>query len=229
MLYLQDVNPTRNDFTTGPDPSRIDHSTAITPDSDSAPQPYDKVNFQHSTNISHQPSNSTPPPNTSTLHHYPTEDYPSDNFHHPPPSDGSEHSTHPQSHHHQPYQPEHQQPYHSQQNAPPSFSYPNFQSYPSYYQHSDASYSNLPPPNIATYHSNAQYDSIARNGSSVPEASPAKYECDSGNYEPLPEQITEAQKAARFAVKAFDDGDIYVAFDYLKKSLELLIKPSADH
>ncbi|KAI3466461.1 hypothetical protein Pfo_023124 [Paulownia fortunei] len=244
-----DLEPSRSDFAISPDPSRIDPSTTIEPDSDSSPQPYDKVNLQYSTNISPQPSNTMPAPssNMSTPHHYPTDDYPSDYFHQPPPSNSSEHSIYPQSYHHQPYQPELQQhlPQHYPSQNVPSYSDPNFQSYPSftesslptapshyptYYQGSDASYSNLPPANTATYPSSAQYDSIARNGS-VSEASPTttpKYEYDS-NYQPSPEQIAEAHKAARFAVGALAFDDVSVAVDYLKKSLELLTKPSAGH
>lgn len=60
-----------------------------------------------------------------------------------------------------------------------------------------------------------------------PTAGP-EYEYDS-NYEPLPGQIAEAQKAARFAVSALAFDDVFVAVDFLKKSLELLTKPSASH
>ncbi|KAL6544513.1 hypothetical protein OROMI_023375 [Orobanche minor] len=211
------------------DSNRTDPSTAITPDSDSSPQLYDKLNSQHSTNISPQPSNI---PNISTSPHYPTDNYPPDNFHQPPPDNFP----------HQTYQPELQ--HHSPQNLP-SFPYPNFQSYPSftettlptapshypsYYQGSDPSYSALPAANAANYSPSAQYDSVARNDN-VPEASQntmLKYVYDS-NYQPPPEQIAEAHKAARFAVGALAFDDVSIAVDYLNKSLELLTKPSARH
>ncbi|CAA0811385.1 Protein HOMOLOG OF MAMMALIAN LYST-INTERACTING PROTEIN 5 [Striga hermonthica] len=53
-----------------------------------------------------------------------------------------------------------------------------------------------------------------------------KYEYDS-NYQPPPEQIVEAHKAARFAVGALAFDDVSVAVEHLKKSLELLTRPSA--
>ncbi|KAL0320838.1 UNVERIFIED_CONTAM: protein OF MAMMALIAN LYST-INTERACTING PROTEIN 5 [Sesamum radiatum] len=244
----KDLEPSNSNFATSAEPGRGDPSATIPPDSDSSPQPYDQVNLQHSTNISPQPSNSmpSPPSNISTPHHYSTNDYPSDTFHQPPPSNNSEHTIYPQSYHQQPYQPEPQQhfPQHYTSQNVPSYSYPNFQSYPSftessiptapshypsYYQGPDASYSNLPPADPATYPSSAQYNSVARNGS-FSEASPTtttpKYEYDS-SYQPPPEQISEAHKAARFAVGALAFDDVSVAVDYLKKSLELLTKPSA--
>ncbi|XP_010270090.1 PREDICTED: protein HOMOLOG OF MAMMALIAN LYST-INTERACTING PROTEIN 5-like isoform X1 [Nelumbo nucifera] len=49
------------------------------------------------------------------------------------------------------------------------------------------------------------------------------------NYEPQPERIAEAHKAARFAVGALAFDDVAVAVDFLKKSLELLTNPSASH
>nr|GFD26576.1 hypothetical protein [Tanacetum cinerariifolium] len=52
------------------------------------------------------------------------------------------------------------------------------------------------------------------------------YQYDS-NYQPAPEKIAEAHKAARFAVGALAFDDVFVAVDYLKKSLELLTNPSA--
>ncbi|KAG8365112.1 hypothetical protein BUALT_Bualt18G0070500 [Buddleja alternifolia] len=236
-----DVNPSRNDFPTAPDPSRRDPSATLPPDSDLSPQPYDKVNLQHSANISPQPSNIPPSPssNISPQYHYPTDGHPSDNFHQPPPTNTS----YPQSYHHQPYHPEPPQQ-HFPQNYPsqdlPS-SFPNFQSYPSfnestiptlptvpshypsYHQGSDASYSNPPPVNTATY-------TPTRSGN-VPEASPTttqNYEYDS-NYQPSPEKIAEAHKAARFAVGALAFDDVSIAVDHLKKSLELLTNPSATH
>ncbi|KAK4386939.1 protein OF MAMMALIAN LYST-INTERACTING PROTEIN 5 [Sesamum angolense] len=243
-----DLEPSNSNFATSAEPGRGDPSATIPPDSDSSPQPYDQVNLQHSTNISPQPSNimSSPPSNISTPHHYSTDDYPSDTFHQPHPSNNSEHTIYPQSYHQQPYQPEPQQhfPQHYTSQNVPSYSYPNFQSYPSftesslptapchypsYYQGPDASYSNLPPADPATHPSSAQYNSIARNGS-FSEASPntttPKYEYDS-SYQPPPEQISEAHKAARFAVGALAFDDVSVAVDFLKKSLELLTKPSA--
>lgn len=78
------------------------------------------------------------------------------------------------------------------------------------------------------YPSNTQYSLSDRNGTASETASaPVKtYEYDS-NYQPPPEKIAEAHKAARFAVGALAFDDVAIAVDYLKKSLELLTNPSA--
>ncbi|KAL8046324.1 hypothetical protein ABFX02_08G170600 [Erythranthe guttata] len=187
----------------GPNSSRVDPSTTTAPDSD---QMYgDNVTFQNLTDISPQSSDITPP-NISTPRNNPIDDYPSDSFHQPSPQN------------------------HPFQNYPNYKSDPNFtESYlptapshvPSYYQGSDPPYSNLPPPNTS------QFVSVARSGNVLEASSPSttrKYEYDS-SYEPSPEQISEAQKAARFAVGALAFDDVCVAVDHLKKSLELLTKP----
>ncbi|XP_055823849.1 protein HOMOLOG OF MAMMALIAN LYST-INTERACTING PROTEIN 5 [Solanum dulcamara] len=172
---------------------------------------------------------------------YPGDEYPphdgysSHNFQQSPSLNASENSSYPQPYHHQPYAQEPQshfpqQPYPSQ--------FPNFQSYasfaesslpsvpshyPSHYQGADASYSTLPASSTVNYPS--QYS----NGTaSETAAAPVKtYEYDS-NYQPSPEKIAEAHKAARFAVGALAFDDVSIAVDYLKKSLELLTNPSAD-
>lgn len=232
LLFLQDLDSSSTDDAIRPD------STTTTPYSDSSPQQYDQAD------LNPQPSRITrsSSSNVSTPQHYPTDDYPSNNFHQPPPSNGSEHSIHPQSYHHQPYHPEAQQHYPSQ-NVNSSYSFPNFHSYPSftesslptapshypsYHRRSDDSYPNLPPSATASSPSSAPYVSIAGNGSvSEPSSTAApEYEYDS-NYQPPPEQIAEAQKAARFAVGALAFDDVFVAVDHLKKSLDLLTKPSA--
>ncbi|KAL0399176.1 UNVERIFIED_CONTAM: protein OF MAMMALIAN LYST-INTERACTING PROTEIN 5 [Sesamum radiatum] len=242
-----DLGPNRNHFATQPDPTTVDPAARNSPDSASSPRPYDQENFQHSTKFSRQPSNVTASPSSgiSPPPHYPTDDYPSDHLHQPPSTNNAEHSIYHQSYHHQPYQPELQQhlPQHYPSHDVPSYSYPNFQSYPSFtetslppapssypsfYQGSDASYANSPHSNTAAYPSTPQYNSSSRNGS-VSEVSPPttqKYEYDS-SYQPPPEKIAEAHKAARFAVGALAFDDVSVAVDYLKKSLELLTNPSA--
>ncbi|XP_039171801.1 protein HOMOLOG OF MAMMALIAN LYST-INTERACTING PROTEIN 5 isoform X1 [Eucalyptus grandis] len=123
----------------------------------------------------------------------------------------------------------------------PIYSYPHFQSYPSftesnlssvpsqyssYYQGHDESY---PPQSdhqtSKNYASTAQYGAGSRNGT-APEAPPAEaYKYDS-NYQPPPEKIAEAHKAARFAVGALAFDDVSIAVDFLRKSLELLTNPS---
>ncbi|KAL3640008.1 hypothetical protein CASFOL_012010 [Castilleja foliolosa] len=246
-----DPELSRSDSSIRLDPAQPYPSTPVTPGSDLSHQPYDRLNSQHPTNISPQPSNITysqssdisSSPHYPTADNYPTTDnYPTDNFHQPSLPDAPEHSIHPQSsYHQQPYQ-----QYPSQNITPQS--YPNFQSYPSfsettlptapshypssYYQGSDASsFSNL-PPGPANYPSGGHYDSVARNGN-VPEASPPavstpEYEYDS-SYQPSPEQIAEAHKAARFAVGALAFDDVSIAVEHLRKSLELLTKPSSGH
>ncbi|KAK4491752.1 hypothetical protein RD792_002527 [Penstemon davidsonii] len=200
---------------------------------------------------------------TSSPKIHPQPNYSSDNFHQPPSTNKSDHSTYHQSYHQQPYQQEPQQnlpqhythqqqyqqepqkhfPQHCTSQDVPSFSYPNIQSYPSftestlptapsqypsYYQGSDASYANTSPSTTPAYPSNAQYNSNARNGSVVEASVPTtqKYEYDS-SYQPPPEKIAEAHKAARFAVGALAFDDVSIAVDHLNKSLELLTNPSA--
>ncbi|XP_073303642.1 protein HOMOLOG OF MAMMALIAN LYST-INTERACTING PROTEIN 5 [Primulina huaijiensis] len=236
-----DLELNRSDSTVRPDP------TSIAPDSDSSPHQHLQVNFKHSPSISPQPSNvaTQPSPNIPPPPQYPTDTYPSENFHQPPSNNGPDHSIYPQTYHHQPYQQE--PPPHLPQHYPshdaPSYSYPNFQSYPSfaesslptapshvpsYYQGSDTTYTNSPPPSIsANYHSNAQYNSSGRNGG-ISETSPHKYQYDS-NYQPPPEKIAEAHKAARFAVGALAFDDVVTAVEHLKKSLELLTNPQSGH
>ncbi|KAF7831335.1 MAMMALIAN LYST-INTERACTING PROTEIN 5-like protein [Senna tora] len=115
------------------------------------------------------------------------------------------------------------------------YSYPSFteSSLPSvplnynYYQGSDASYSSQSAPLTTNYSSSAQHNSNSRNGTfSEPNSASQAYQYDS-NYQPSPEKVAEAHKAARFAVGALAFDDVSVAVDYLKKSLELLTKPSA--
>ncbi|GAB4849696.1 hypothetical protein Ancab_004490 [Ancistrocladus abbreviatus] len=181
---------------------------------------------------------------------YPAADYPSNDYHSPQPTNGQEIPSYSQSYHQQSYlqQPQTQQNMQQQypsQEIPPSYTYPNFQSYPSfsestlpavpphyssYYQGSDTSYSHQSASPVTNYSSNPQYSSNTGNGS-VPAAaqtSAQTYQYDS-NYQPPPEKIAEAHKAARFAVGALAFDDVSVAVDYLRKSLELLTNPSAGH
>ncbi|CAA3021710.1 HOMOLOG OF MAMMALIAN LYST-INTERACTING PROTEIN 5-like [Olea europaea subsp. europaea] len=198
------------------------------------------------------PSNISPPPQYPPDDTYHQPPYPTDDtYHHQPSSNRAEHS--PYSHHQYHPQLYHQEP---QQHLPqqynphdvPPYSYPNFQSYPSfsesslptapshypsYHQGSDTSYSNSSPSNTVNYPSATQYNSSGRNGGvseTLPAAAAAaatqSYQYDS-SYQPPPEKIAEAHKAARFAVGALAFDDVSVAVDHLKKSLELLTNPSA--
>ncbi|XP_059666456.1 protein HOMOLOG OF MAMMALIAN LYST-INTERACTING PROTEIN 5 [Cornus florida] len=243
------------------EPSRFEPDTKPAPESEPSPQFYDEVNTHHSANIPPSPpSNILPSPPSNILPSpppYRTTSYTSQDFHPPPSSNISENSTYLQPHHHQPYPQEPQQ--HLPQNYPsqepqhllpqnypsheiPSYSYPNFQSYPSftesslpaapshypsYHQGSDASYPTSSATTQPNYQTPAQYDSGSRNGT-VSEAVPTSaqtYQYDS-NYQPPAEKIAEAHKAARFAVGALAFDDVSVAVDFLKKSLELLTIPS---
>ncbi|KAI3828336.1 hypothetical protein L1987_02436 [Smallanthus sonchifolius] len=186
------------------------------------------------------PSSTISPPPPPPPPAYSSDDYPSNNFQQHP----SQTYHHPSSY---PQEPQH----HISQNYPsqdPSFPYPNFQSYPSfsettlppapphypssYYQGSELPYSS-PAARPTDYPYTSQYKPNAANGSGpVPEPAPAppsaqSYQYDS-NYQPAPEKIAEAHKAARFAVGALAFDDVFVAVDYLKKSLELLTNPSAN-
>ncbi|KAL8462442.1 hypothetical protein ACS0TY_033460 [Phlomoides rotata] len=217
--------------------TRVNSAPRTEPDPSSPPQTYDHEKFQHYSNFSRQPSNITPSPSLGIPppSHYPTDNYPSENIHQPPPPHNSEQPIyHQQSHH-----PQHHMPQNFPSNDVPPPSYPNFQSYPSfaesslpaapshypsYYQGSDASY------NTTTYASTPQYSSSGNNGN-VPEVSRPtveKYEYDS-SYQPTPEKIAEAHKAARFAVGALAFDDVSTAVEHLKKSLELLTNSSAGH
>ncbi|KAI7743962.1 hypothetical protein M8C21_031540, partial [Ambrosia artemisiifolia] len=180
------------------------------------------------------PSSTISPPPTSSSDEYPSNNFqqhPSQTYHHP-----SSYSQEPQHHISQNY---------PSQDLP--FTYPNFQTYPSfsettlpaapaqypssYHQGSEPPYS--PSATRPTeYPSAAQYNPNATSGSgSVPEPTPAptsaeSYKYDS-NYQPAPDKIAEAHKAAKFAVGALAFDDVFVAVDFLKKSLELLTNPSA--
>ena len=75
-----------------------------------------------------------------------------------------------------------------------------------------------------------KYDSGSVNGNHVAAPAPsasATYIYDS-NYQPPVEKITEAHKAARFAVGALAFDDVPVAVEFLRKSLELLTNPNAE-
>ncbi|KAL3503559.1 hypothetical protein ACH5RR_038008 [Cinchona calisaya] len=253
-VSFQDIEPRRSDPNTRPVteadyPPQPRSDPAVGPafESDMLPQTYDKVNFHHSANIPPSPSNvmASPSSNLPPSPSYPPDDYPSHTFHQPPPTNGSENYS--QLYHQRTYQHEPQQylPQHYPSHDVPSYAYPHFQSYPSFtdsnfpiapshypshYQGSDASYSTSSAPNTTNHPSSTQYKPTGGNGS-VPEATPTTaqtYHYDS-NYQPPPEKIAEAHKAARFAVGALAFDDVSVAVDYLKKSLELLTLPSAGH
>ncbi|KVI02288.1 protein HOMOLOG OF MAMMALIAN LYST-INTERACTING PROTEIN 5 [Cynara cardunculus var. scolymus] len=213
-------------------------SSNIPPSPSNLPPPSSNTHPPPPSNFT--PSSSLPPPPT-----YSSDDYPSNHFQqHPSPNMG-DHPNYSQTYHHPssfPLEPQHHLP----QNYPShdaSYTYPNFQSYPSfsettipaapahypssYYQGSETPYS--PPATRPSDHpSTAQYKPSGANGP-ISEPAPAaaqSYQYDS-NYQPTPEKIAEAHKAARFAVGALAFDDVFVAVDYLKKSLELLTNPSA--
>ncbi|XP_023553360.1 protein HOMOLOG OF MAMMALIAN LYST-INTERACTING PROTEIN 5-like [Cucurbita pepo subsp. pepo] len=214
-----------------------------------SPQVYDNMNNHTSLNTSPPARfhNDVDNQHPSNIPSYPAAGYPSHEFHLPPPRNEPDSSSYSQPYHHIQSYSEHQQPlphnYVSNETSP-NYSYSHFQSYPSfsetslptapshhptYYQGSDASYSShVTPP--ASYPSASQYHSNGREGTASepqPTAAPAKsYHYDS-NYQPPPEKIAEAHKAARFAVGALAFDDVSVAVEHLKKSLELLTNPSA--
>lgn len=236
----------------------------------SSPQFHDRGNDQHSANISppsqsypsagypshdvHPPPPShdvlPPPPSHDVLPPPPSHDVlpppPTHDVHPPPPTNRPNASGYSQPYHQQPYSHEPQQ--HLPHDYPPhettNYTYPNFQSYPSftesnipavssqypsYYQGSDPSYPPQAPPSTTNYPSSAQHQAGNRNGTVSEPAppTPAKtYQYDS-SYMPSPEKIAEAHKAARFAVGALAFDDVSVAVDHLIKSLELLTNPSA--
>ncbi|KAK9268700.1 hypothetical protein L1049_000460 [Liquidambar formosana] len=239
----------------GPDPSPQFHDQVNHQHSSNIPPP--SSSYPPSNYPSHDFHPPPPPPTDrsenstySQPYHQP---YPQEPQQHVPyPQEPQKHvpySQEPQQHVPYPQEPQ----THVPQNYPShetssSYSYPNFQSYPSfsesslpaapshypsYYQGADASYTpqSAPPataPPATNYASTAQYNSSSRNGTiSEPQPTPPPtYQYDS-NYQPPPEKIAEAHKAARFAVGALAFDDVSVAVDFLKKSLELLTNPSA--
>lgn len=203
---------------------------------------HDEVSNHHSTNLPQVPPS------------YPTAGYPSHDFHPPPPpppSNRPESFDYPQQYHHQSYPQEPPQqylPHNYPPHEPAPHTYPNFQSYPSftesslpavpsqypsYYQGSDASsYSSQSAPPTTVYQPpiiQVQSSSSSKKGTVSEPTAPSSaetYEYDT-NYQPPPEKIAEAHKAARFAVGALAFDDVFVAVDFLRKSLELLTNPSA--
>ncbi|KAK8643961.1 hypothetical protein V6N13_013238 [Hibiscus sabdariffa] len=107
----------------------------------------------------------------------------------------------------------------------PSFSESSLPSassqYPSFYQGSETPYNpqSAPLTTSSTTHAEWKKQEYLR-------TFPNKYQYDS-NYQPPPEKIAEAHKAARFAVGALAFDDVSTAVEHLKKSLELLTNPSA--
>ncbi|KAG4161690.1 hypothetical protein ERO13_D01G071200v2 [Gossypium hirsutum] len=204
---------------------------------------HDKIDRQHSFDI--LASHPSFPPRSYPSHGQSFPQDPQRRFPSPPPTSKSEDPTYPHAYHHQPYSQEPQQ--HLPHNFPsvdiPPYLYPNFQSYPSfsesslpsapshypsYYQGAEISYTPQSAPPTTSYSSTSQYSSTSRN-ETVSEPAPTmsqEHQYDI-NYQPPPEKIAEAHKAARFAVGALAFDDVSVAIDYLKKSLELLTNPSA--
>lgn len=255
------------------EPSNTDPVMKSAPEYDPSTRSHDRIDPQQSLTTAPSPSPPslilTPPPSnippspyptnnfqSHSFHQPPTNDYPSHNFHQPPPNDDypshssnqppnftsrSESNTYAQPYQQQPFpQDQHLSPYPSHDTA---YTYPNFQTYPSftesslpaapshhpsYHQGSDTSYNITSASDASNYPSSAQKSSNGRNGtvSDLAPASVQEFNYDS-NYQPPPEKIAEAHKAARFAVGALAFDDVSIAVDYLKKSLELLTIPSA--
>lgn len=227
-------------------PSSLSYTPAVHPSQDYHPPPPSQD--YHSP----PPSQEYHPPPSQEYHPPPSQEYhpppPSQDYHPPPPSQDYHHpparseNSYPDLYNHQQYSPEQSQ--HLGSNYPShetsSYSYPHFQSYPSFtessipsvpsnygYQGSDASYSSQSAPLATSHSSSAQHNSSSRNGTVVePKPTTQTYQYDS-NYQPAPEKIAEAHKAARFAVGALAFDDVSIAVDFLKKSLELLTNPSA--
>ncbi|KAL5700119.1 hypothetical protein ACHQM5_025608 [Ranunculus cassubicifolius] len=183
-------------------------------------------------NYQSYPSSSLPPSSPS----YPTSDYRhnTDNEFttHPPPVDRQDSfsSSYQQPYHQQtfPSEPPQPQNYPSQEFPPHPSSLPNFQSYPSFNDHT------LPvAPSHPPYYQGSETSSYSQPQyapppppaqAPLPPAQTFQYDI---NYQPSPEKIAEAHKAARFAVGSLAFDDVPTAVDFLKKSLELLTNPSS--
>ncbi|GAA0138736.1 membrane traffic protein [Lithospermum erythrorhizon] len=203
------------------------------------------VHSYHQTPPASGPENFPQHPSTDRHEHYhqppPTDGQ--ENYHQIPPNNTPENPTYSQTYHHQPYQQEPQQPLpHHYAHDSQSFSNPNLQSYPSftesslpgvqshypsYYQDSGASYTTSSAPDIVNYQSSTQYGSNGRSGSAQEAGPPSapKYKYDS-SYEPAPDKVAEAHKAAKLAAGSLAFDDVPAAVEYLIKSLELLTNPS---
>ncbi|KAJ6799026.1 protein HOMOLOG OF MAMMALIAN LYST-INTERACTING PROTEIN 5 [Iris pallida] len=225
-----------------PDRMNLGRSGSFTtkhPGADQSSQPLDRVNHHGS---------SQPPASPSS---YPGTDYPPGDYQQIPPSNSPDISSYPQAYHHQSYsndQPSAPQNYHPENSTPPPpYSYPNFQSYPSFHEttfpaaptHQPSYYHGATDATTYTHQSSvpsvSNYSSPSMNYDSgsignhvappVPAAPSYKYD---PNYQPSVEKIAEAHKAARFAVGALAFDDVAIAVDFLQKSLELLTNPSAE-
>ncbi|KAJ3694640.1 hypothetical protein LUZ60_000017 [Juncus effusus] len=119
--------------------------------------------------------------------------------------------------------------------------YPNFQSYPSF---QDTTLPSVPihQPSFSYPDSPSQFQNVFANQQppavqNVPTVPPPvqraepvpvaeNYRYDS-SYQPSVEKISEAHKAARFAVGALAFDDVAIAVDHLKRALDLLTNQSA--
>ncbi|CAN8326050.1 unnamed protein product [Cochlearia groenlandica] len=187
----------------------------------------------------------------------PPSSYPSNDLFSPPEGPSDSPYPHPYNHQQYHQDPPQQMPppqnYPSHEPSPSTL--PNFQSYPSfsdsslpstpshypthhqnpelYYSSphsapapSSTSFASAPPPPPPSLYSSSNGPI---NFAPVPDPAPIqtqKYHYDS-RYNPGPEKIAEAHKAARFAVGALAFDEVSTAVEHLKKSLELLTNPSA--
>ena len=89
-----------------------------------------------------------------------------------------------------------------------------------------------PSPSIVTYPSsltpvNARYGSFNEHTNGLERMASAPLPTSKAeHYQPPPDKIAEAQKAAKFAVSALSFDDIPTAISYLQRSIELLTRPS---
>ncbi|KAL3685758.1 hypothetical protein R1sor_003780 [Riccia sorocarpa] len=104
--------------------------------------------------------------------------------------------------------------------------------YPSASTHTDGSY----PPPAAAPSASPGYSELSqqhqRTSSAPPVAAPttgysSSHYVSASSYQPTPDKVAEAHKAARFAVSALAFDDVPAAIEYLRKSMELLTSPSS--
>ncbi|KAH9620320.1 hypothetical protein KSS87_021717 [Heliosperma pusillum] len=245
----QDV-PSPSETTSGEfdvEPKHVGNDINPTHEPDLTPSPQFPDSLKRQASINIPPSLPSYPSGEYSPH---TSDYPSHDYQSGHNSVRPENPNYPQPYQGQTYMQEPQHPpysapqnYHPQE-APPPYTLPNFQSYPSfsesslpaapshqpsYYQGSDASYSQPSGPPVTNYTPAPQYNSHSGNGSVQDGPTIAQtYHYDS-SYRVPPEKIAEAQKAARFAVGALAFDEVPVAVEHLKKALEYLTNPSAGH
>ncbi|CAN6479081.1 unnamed protein product [Victoria cruziana] len=207
----KDLSVPSSDFS---DPSTASSAPSISSTATDEPGHIDTFSLNHAKQdipSTHPDDKKQAPPSHKTPFSYPTADYPS-------PIDTHHNATQ-------------QSPLKMARNL--SYSQPYYQPPPqehyeaTHVQQQYPSHDMQPNPRLQDLPPTSQYNPGGKNGAYREKPQPSAaftYDC---NYQPPPEKIAEAHKAARFAVGALAFDDVPVAVDFLRRSLELLTNPSA--